>query len=155
MASLLDLADQMDKLSQRLPIFAKKTTEDVALTIVNDVTQVTPVDVGEALSNWIISLDAPSVETIPAFAPSPKGRVKDGKWQHAVDPVVTAQNNLPSVLSAATAVLAGRVPGQPIYISNNLPYIQKLNEGSSEQAPAGFVDRAIILGREVASKAKL
>lgn len=31
----------------------------------------------------------------------------------------------------------------PIYISNNTPYIGYLNEGSSRQAPAGFVNVAI------------
>jgi hypothetical protein len=34
-------------------------------------------------------------------------------------------------------------PGDPIYIANNVPYIQRLNDGSSKQAPAGFVEDAI------------
>lgn len=32
---------------------------------------------------------------------------------------------------------------QTIFISNNLPYIQRLNEGHSSQAPAGFVEDAV------------
>lgn len=155
MPTLTDLADQMDALAKRIPAFAKETTDDVALSILNDLVQVTPVDVGTALSNWQLTLDAPAADVLPAFVPSPKGRMKDGKWQHAVDPVVTAQNNLPRVLDEAKLVLAGRVPGQDVFITNNLPYIKTLDEGSSEQAPSGFIDRAIILGREVVAKAKL
>ena len=31
----------------------------------------------------------------------------------------------------------------PIYIANNVPYIGRLNAGSSQQAPAGFVESVI------------
>lgn len=33
--------------------------------------------------------------------------------------------------------------GDTIYIANNLPYIRRLNDGHSQQAPAGFVDKII------------
>ena len=46
----------------------------------------------------------------------------------------------PSTVSA----LAGyRSENGPIHITNNLRYIQRLNDGSSQQAPAGFVQIAI------------
>ena len=32
---------------------------------------------------------------------------------------------------------------QTIFISNNVPYIRRLNEGHSKQAPAGFVEDAV------------
>ena len=32
----------------------------------------------------------------------------------------------------------------PIYITNNVPYINSLNGGHSQHAPAGFVERAIV-----------
>jgi hypothetical protein len=154
-ATLLDLANQMDALEKRVKAASKSTTDDVALSILNDLVQVTPVDVGTAISNWQLTLDAPASDIVPAYAPSPKGRTKHGVWTHVVDPIITAQNNLPLILDAARRVLSARQLGQTIYLANNLPYIQELNDGSSEQAPSGFVDRALILGREVVAKVKI
>jgi len=34
-------------------------------------------------------------------------------------------------------------PGKKIFITNNLPYAKRLNEGWSTQAPANFVQAAI------------
>jgi hypothetical protein len=34
----------------------------------------------------------------------------------------------------------------PIHLNNNLPYIIPLNQGWSTQAPAGFIDMAILDG---------
>jgi hypothetical protein len=46
-------------------------------------------------------------------------------------------------------------PGEQIHITNNAPYIRQLNDGSSKQAPAGFVERAILIGRKVAENSKV
>lgn len=40
----------------------------------------------------------------------------------------------------------------PIHISNNLPYIQRLNDGWSAQAPAAFVEQAIARGVAAAER---
>ena len=44
-----------------------------------------------------------------------------------------------ATMSAATAASAGFNAGDTIYLTNNLPYIRRLEEGSSQQAPAGMV----------------
>jgi hypothetical protein len=44
-----------------------------------------------------------------------------------------------ATMSKATAASAGFKAGDTIYLTNNLPYIRKLEEGSSQQAPAGMV----------------
>src|SRR5437899_3337950 len=118
MATLLDLANEMETLSKRIGVFAKQVADDASLSILNDLIQTTPVDVGTALSNWQLTVGAPALGTIPAFAPSPKGRVKQGAWTHLVDPVLTAQSNLPAILESAKTVLASRQPGQSIFIAN-------------------------------------
>jgi hypothetical protein len=57
--------------------------------------------------------------------------------------------------SASEALFQGehqlrlKKPGMPIYITNNAPYIRALNDGSSMQEPAGFVERAVLIGRRV------
>ncbi len=40
-------------------------------------------------------------------------------------------------------ILAGKYRGGRLFLSNNVPYISRLNDGSSGQAPAGFVQAAI------------
>jgi hypothetical protein len=42
-------------------------------------------------------------------------------------------------MSRATAASAGFKAGDTIYLTNNLPYIRRLEEGYSQQAPAGMV----------------
>jgi hypothetical protein len=36
-----------------------------------------------------------------------------------------------------------------VWLSNNVPYIRQLNAGSSQQAPAMFVEKAAEVGRNV------
>ncbi len=58
-------------------------------------------------------------------------------------------------INQARAVLATKKPGQKIYITNNLPYIRRLNDGYSKQAPAGFVERAVLIGRKMRKNFKI
>lgn len=156
MPDLHDLADAMGLLANKIGGFANSVCQDMASTILKDLTEVTPVDTGTALSNWIVTLDAPALALqFTAYVPSPKGRMKGGVWVHAVDPVATAQANAPQTLQAGLAVIATKLPGQSIFITNSLDYIATLDAGSSSQAPAGFVDRAVILGEQVVKNARL
>lgn len=155
MATLDNLADDMIKLSARIDSFAAQTVQDVSLSILSDLVQVTPVDVGTALSNWQLTLDAPAEHVLTAYEPAPRGKMVKNVWTHKVDPVLTAQANVAPTMDAAKVVLAGRQKGQLVFITNNLPYIRTLDGGSSEQTPLGFVDRAIVLGNQAVKAAKL
>lgn len=155
MANLTDLATYMDRVANAVPDFGNQVAKDVANTILSDLTQVTPVDVGEAVSNWQVTLDAPAVSDVPAFAPSPKGRVVKGVWVHKVDPVITAQANVPPTVQAGQAEIAKKKPGQVLFITNNAPHIVQLDAGTSDQAPAGFVNRAMALGAQIIGNRKL
>lgn len=148
MAGLLALAQSMNRLAVIVPLVGNDVAKQVASTIMNDLVQVTPVDVGKALSNWAVTLNAPSFEPIPAYAPSPRGSMKRGQWTHAVDPSITAQANVPPTLEAAQAIIDAKLSGQPLFITNNVDYIVALDQGTSDQAPAGFVDRAVLLGEQ-------
>jgi hypothetical protein len=76
----------------------------------------TPVRTGRARSNWIASFNIPSDEV-----------------RGPLEVSAALSQNMPTI---ATAKL-----GDIIYLSNNLPYIGSLNDGSSAQAPAGFVQK--------------
>ncbi|MEE7442671.1 HK97 gp10 family phage protein [Methylobacterium oryzae] len=42
-----------------------------------------------------------------------------------------------------------------IWISNNLPYIRRLNDGYSKQAPAGFVQDAVAIAKKRGERRKI
>lgn len=153
MNQLTDLAIALQKELAILPAKSNAMAKQAANAIIQDLALHTPVDQGTAVSNWQVTLDTPATTEIPALAPSPKGRNSSGTWQHSVSPDVTRENNASLLLSSASEVIAAKQPGQTLYIVNNLPYIELLNEGSSEQAPAGFVDRAQVLAQSVIDSA--
>jgi len=90
----------------------------------------TPVDTGRARSNWQVSLGSPlSSEREPYVPGEALGK---GEGQNAAGALAQAQERI-----------GARRSGQDIYIQNNVDYIGALNDGSSAQAPAGFVQAAI------------
>jgi len=85
----------------------------------------TPVDTGWARANWLANIGTPITE--------PVGTNK------TVNAAEAAQQ------AGLGGVLKYKLAFGPVYISNNVPYILRLNEGSSKKAAAGFVQRAIQL----------
>ena len=82
----------------------------------------TPVDSGRARGNWQASTGSPA----------------NGET-NTLDPTGAM------TISAMVSEVAGWTPKDdlPAFITNNLPYIQRLNEGWSKQAPAHFVEQVI------------
>jgi HK97 gp10 family phage protein len=105
------------------------TLRKVALVANQTVVMATPVDTGRARANWQISIDT----TID-------GEVGDMSAQAAI--------------TRNAAVIKGYRNGA-IILQNNVPYISALNNGSSAQAPAGFVEKAIQAAANAVSKAKV
>lgn len=138
--SLLDLANSLYKKADEIEKAASDLAIGVALTIVGDLAIKTPVDTSKALSNWQVTLDNPANNTIPPYYPGSDGS--------------TFSASAAETLSKAKIALRDKKPGESIFITNNLPYINKLNEGSSKQEPAGFAERAILLGRKFVESRK-
>jgi len=92
------------------------------------------VDTGRARANWRVNLDAPLSGTTPATDPSGQAAISQGQ-----------------------GVIAGFDPShnREIHITNNLDYIEPLNNGTSAQAPAGFVEKAVQSGAAAARKLKV
>lgn len=83
------------------------------------VTIATPVDTGRARHGWEITTDTPS-DIVP-----PEGKYPPPKIQeHGEQNIINVD------------------PQETIYITNRVPYIEKLNKGSSRQQPARFVELA-------------
>lgn len=103
----------------------KKVVLDIVANLVSssDTGYGTPVDTGWARANWV-----------PRIGTPPKGT------SGSPESVSVAAQSL------GIAQVAGgyRLAAGPVFISNNVPYIVFLNEGSSQQAPAGFVQNAVM-----------
>jgi len=113
-----------------------RAVRKVALAVDQSVVLSTPVDKGPARSNWLVSLGSPRGDQIPAYAPGERLGVNE-------------QSNAAAALAQGSSVVGVRKEGQDIFITNNIPYIGKLNDGSSAQAPANFVEKAVMEAREI------
>lgn len=130
MGSLKDLSRKMERLSRVIPVNVKRGLKETVLVIDQVLVTSTPVDTGRARANWVVGL-GPSTQAIDAYFPGKGG--------------ATAAANAEAALQQARDFLDG-ADVSVIYISNNLEYIQYLNEGSSAQAPAGFIEAAVDAG---------
>jgi len=136
--TLLSLAAELEATRDGLRNRASNKAVEVAVAIVTDLANVTPVDSSRALSNWIVTIGAAVTTAIEPYY-----------FGHRGD---TQELSAAAVIAAARRVLEAKKPGQPITISNVLPYIKRLNEGYSQQEPAGMVERAILIGRNIAKR---
>ncbi len=118
----------------RLQRNADRTMKETITEIFTTVVKATPADEGTAKSNWQIGIGGKRDGTIPAYVPGKRGS--------------TARSNENAAIDKAAQVIAQYKPGNNVHLSNNLPYIGLLNSGSSSQAPAGFVEQAVLRGRE-------
>ena len=87
----------------------------------------TPVDTGWARANWIPRIGAPFSGTDGTRAQAEAGSVSRAQQEAGI-----------------AAMLRYKItPTGKVFITNNVPYIGKLNDGWSKQAPKGFVQAAI------------
>lgn len=78
---------------------------------------------GRARANWLVAINGPANGPVQAIDAGGGGTISAGE----------------SVINTARHYDA-------IHLTNNLPYIIPLNDGHSRQAPAGFIDTAVIAG---------
>ena len=101
--------------------FTKKEAIQLAMDIHGRLVEETPKDTGWAASNWVPQIGSRYSSTVG----SPEG-------------IDTSQQ------VAGMAQLAGwDIKKGPAFISNNVEYIQALNAGHSQQAPAMFVEKIV------------
>ena len=132
MAEFDALAINMNRIGKNIEAKTNLQKRLFATSILREVVDRTPVKSGLAKGNWQVGLG------LPVSTPL-KRKSKGGA----------------GVISSGTARIAKSKQGENIYISNLVPYIKKLNEGSSTQAPVAFIEVAIISGLTLADKIKL
>lgn len=99
-------------------IAAKKAA---ALDLWNRLTLKTPRDTGRASANWNVAIGAADLSVSDPT---------EGPGSHALPRPPLDQ------LSAVGI-------GDSVWVTNNLPYIEALNDGHSSQTPSGFVEQSI------------
>jgi hypothetical protein len=92
----------------------------IGLDVLRRVVLATPVDTGRARGNWQVSIDSFPDDEFDQMDKSGGGTI-----------------------TAGFAVMQNPKIYRQTVISNNVPYIGRLNDGYSKQAPAGFVEAAI------------
>jgi hypothetical protein len=133
MADLLGFSKLIRLRGEAVEKNTTKLVRKVALAIDAAVVMATPVDTGRARANWRVQVGGANGESLGSPA----------------SPAAGAQQALDEGRSAVAAYQSGE-----IHITNNLPYIGRLNDGSSAQAPAGFVERAVVVGVNAVRSAK-
>lgn len=98
----------------------ERMLREAALRVLTQVVISTPVDTGRARGNWQVSVGSPISAEI-------KRLDKVGN----------------STIAAGNTTIGTARSGDTIWIANNVPYIGRLNDGYSSQAPANFVELAI------------
>lgn len=93
---------------------AVELVKKITLEALRRLVQKTPVDTGRARGNWQTTIHAPAAgQTGPRMAGAVEGE--------------------------ANGVLSTLPPYEVVYLTNNVPYIERLDDGWSVQAPDGMV----------------
>lgn len=100
--------------------FQEKVLKDFGKNLLENIVISTPVDTGRARANWSISIDEPNSAT-----------TDETDWGLNLFEEAKKIENLVE-------------NDRNIYLSNNLPYINRLNDGWSAQAPKEFVEIATL-----------
>lgn len=117
---------QIRVIVEELEEYTGKIVTGVALEIHAVLTEDTPLDTGWARANWVPAVGRPG-----ASSSEQSGNI------------AAAQGKA----TAGLAAVAGyKLRQGVVHVTNNVPYIEVLNAGSSKQAPADFVPRAIEKG---------
>lgn len=132
MADLRQFAKRIRELGKRIENNAYATVRKVALAVDAAVVIATPVDTGRARANWQVNIGSPATGTREPTDQSGQAAIEQGKTE-----------------------IAQYKGGSAIHITNNLPYIGRLNDGWSAQAPSGFVEKAVLVGVEAIKGSRL
>lgn len=98
----------------------------VAFAFLTNVVKATPVDTGRARGNWFVGINRPIRQTKP--------NRKGGQ----------------ATTDGQAKLFNSKAKYPDYWISNNLPYIERLNDGYSAQAPAKFVETAFNQAKRIA-----
>lgn len=126
---------QIKRIIGELDDVTEKAVTVITLEVAANLIELTPVDTGWARANWVPNIGGPFEAFVSEF--------DDDEARRAAVP---GQRGIQQ--SATGLLVAGgySLSQGPVYVTNNVPYIQVLNTGSSTQAPSAFIQSAIETG---------
>lgn len=113
-----------------VPLIAKEVQKTLVIEIYKRIVLTTPVLTGRARRNWTPTIGTPSnfsTEDVAGVLLTGAPVTQDEKSR--IKSVISTLNALPL--------------GQTVWISNNLPYIRRLDNGYSQKAPSGITEVSI------------
>lgn len=120
------MGDKISVVIAGLDRFVADQVRDLTFEITANLSERTPIDIGWARANWIPSVGQPSAIVI------------DGDPDRGDVAVALGRQ------SAGLSQVAGyRLSAGSTFVSNNAPYIRRLNDGWSKQAPSGYIQAEI------------
>lgn len=119
--NIAEFSADLDKFAKRMNQDVVDLTRRVALEVLQEVTTETPVDTGRARGNWFVGLNRVSEEVDEAASDSSGSKT----------------------VARGRRRLSRLKPGVRVFISNNVKYIRRLNDGYSAQAGKFFVQSAV------------
>lgn len=134
-------AKLMEQRADNIVKNANNVKKQVATVLVETLAYTTPVDEGVAVSNWLVGVNEPRTETIPAHNPGVSRS--------------TRPENIRATIGNAKAIIDTVMPGDVVHVSNSVPYIFDLNRGTSGQAPNGMTKQSIAKAKTIIKGAKL
>lgn len=124
------MVQETRRIIDELETFTEDIIRRLATGIHRELTRTTPVDTGWARANWIPQLGVPFIGNSQEIEPTPADVAGAQGLQNA----------------GLAAVVGYRLELGAVFISNNVPYILELNDGSSTQAPPMFIETSIEVG---------
>ena len=121
MADIKGFERDLNKFAKSIGVKTEIAIKKIALQTFTGVVKKTPVDTGRARAGWVIGVEQ------PRNSPFILGEAK------------LSASEIGSRAAIEIASLSRITPFSTVFISNNLPYIEVLEEGSSKQAPEGMV----------------
>ena len=115
---------QVTAIVRSLERFTERLIVKITLDVTANLVETTPVDTGWARANWVPSVGTPVVKNL--------------KGAERIVSAAAAEQAAGQAQAIGYKLARGRV-----FVSNNVPYILRLNDGYSQQAPSGFVQMAI------------
>ena len=110
---------------------ARLVIQKVGMEALTRLVRKTPVDTGRARGNWQVSIGSPLVD------------YDDEKKDPSGGEAETTSGGM-SVIMAGQGKMKDAPLDSVIWITNNVPYIEILDSGRSNQAPTGMLDSTMI-----------
>lgn len=125
--------EMMEWANRRVPTIGKQVHAQVAEFIYKGIVEKTPVLTGRARYNWFPTTGSPSDQAVENYAAvSQTGAPMTAEEKSRIKAVTARLDALP-------------LGGEKVFITNNQPYIQRLEDGYSPKSPpAAMVQGTII-----------